>query len=125
MFYCELESNEFLFNQGDTANTYFILAEGSINLIINNVVKKVLKPGDGFGELALIFNAERSASVQANENCSFWAIERKSFRQIVQDMTNKKMKENRKFMEKVKFFRKSIENLNNHVFFYILIRKFN
>lgn len=104
MFYCEVDSESFIFKQGDQASSYFILNEGSMEIIIHDQVKKVIKSGEGFGELALLFNSERSASVKAREKCGLWGIDRGTFRKVVQDMMNKQHKENRKFMEKIKFF---------------------
>jgi len=108
MFYCEVEAQEFIFKQGDKASAYFILNDGSMQIIIHDQVKKVIKGGEGFGELALLFNAERSASVRACEKCGLWGIERHTFRKVVQEMMGKQYKENRKFLEKIKFFRKFI-----------------
>ena len=36
-------------------------------MIVNNVEKRELKLGEGFGELALLYNAPRSASILAIE----------------------------------------------------------
>ena len=104
MFYCEIEEKQCLFQQGDNASSYFIVDHGSLEIIINNDVKRVVKEGEGFGELALIFNAPRSASVRAAEKCGLWAIDRNTFRKAVEEMSSKQCKENRKFMENVNFF---------------------
>jgi cGMP-dependent protein kinase len=107
MFYCQVQPGEFIFKQGDMASAYFIINLGSMEIIIHDQVRKVIKAGDGFGELAVLFNAERSASVRAVELCGLWGIDRRTFRKVVQEMMNKQYKENRKFMEKIKFFRKT------------------
>jgi len=79
--------------------------KGNLEVIVNNKVKRELKVGDGFGELALLYNAPRSASVKAQENCNLWGIDRNSFRKAVEEMITKEYEENRKFMEVVRFFR--------------------
>jgi cGMP-dependent protein kinase 1 len=38
-----------------------------MEVIVNDKTKRELKAGDGFGELALLYNAPRSASVRALE----------------------------------------------------------
>ena len=63
-----------------------------------------MKSGEGFGELALLYNAKRSASIKALENCSLWGIDRNTFRKAVEEMANKQSKENKVFMEKVQFY---------------------
>jgi cGMP-dependent protein kinase len=104
MFYCEVEPEQFIFQQGDNASSYFIVDHGSLNIIINNEIKRTVKDGEGFGELALLFNAPRSASVKALEHCGLWGIDRNTFRKAVEEMSSKQCKENRKFMENVNFF---------------------
>lgn len=67
--------------------------------------KRELKISDGFGELALLYNAPRSASVKCFETSYLWGIERNTFRRAVEEMITKEYEENRKFMEVVRFFR--------------------
>ena len=75
-----------------------------MDIIINNDVKKRLKRGAGFGELALLYNAPRSASVKAVGKFGAWAIDRHTFRKVVEEMAQKQYQENLKFMENVKFY---------------------
>ena len=72
-----------------------------------------LGPGKSFGELALINNVRRSATVVAVEDSTFAVIKKKDFDEagIAQgliDVASKKMKETREQMEKR---RKSKEDL--------------
>lgn len=53
--------------QGDNATSFFILERGNMEVIVNEKTKRELKAGDGFGELALLYNAPRSAAVRALE----------------------------------------------------------
>ncbi len=82
----------------------FKLERGALEVIVNGKVKRELKQGDGFGELALLYNAPRSASVKALEKCQLWGIDRNTFRKAVEEMITKEYEENRKFMEVVRFF---------------------
>ena len=78
-----------------------------MEVIVNDKAKRELKTGDGFGELALLYNAPRSASVKCFETCNLWGIDRNTFRRAVEEMITKEYEENRKFMEVVRFFRKN------------------
>lgn len=80
-----------------------------MEVIVNEKTKRELKAGDGFGELALLYNAPRSATVRALEHCYLWGIDRNTFRRAVEEMITKEYEENRKFMEVVRFF----HNLTN------------
>ena len=64
-----------------------------------------LKRGDGFGELALLYSAPRSASIKAIEITRLWGIDRETFKKSVKEITTKTYKDNRSFIDNVKFFR--------------------
>ena len=82
----------------------FAAASGKLEIIINNESKKFLQKGDGFGELALLYSAPRSASVKTVERSSLWGIDRITFRNVVEDLITKEYSENRKFIDGVAFF---------------------
>ena len=111
MFYCEVGPNEYIFKQGDSASSYFILERGSLEVIVNDKFVRDLKSGEGFGELALLYNAPRSASVRTTETCYLWGIDRHTFRKAVEEMITKEYEENRKFIEAVRFFSNSTFSL--------------
>ena len=106
MFYAEINANEFIFKQGDDASSFFIVEKGSLDVIVNDKFVRTLKKGDGFGELALLYNAPRSASIKAKEHCYLWGIDRHTFRNAVEEMSTKHFEENRKFIEAVNLLRK-------------------
>jgi cGMP-dependent protein kinase len=81
---------------------------------VNGKQKRELKAYDGFGELALLYNAPRSATVKALEHSTLWGIDRDTFRKAVEEMITKEYEENRKFMEVVRFFRKDNINMINN-----------
>ncbi|CAD8186439.1 unnamed protein product [Paramecium pentaurelia] len=104
MFYCTVPDGQFVFKQGDKATSYFLIERGQCQIIINGELKKTLKSGDAFGELAMLYNAPRSASVKAVGDCAFWAIDRNTFRKVVEQQNQRNYDENREFMKKVEFF---------------------
>jgi len=42
-------------------------------------------PGDAFGELALLYNAPRAATITAKVDCILWSLDRPTFTNIVKD----------------------------------------
>ena len=46
---------------------------------------KVYHPGEGFGELALLYNAPRAATITACEQSTVWKLDRDTFNHIVKD----------------------------------------
>jgi cAMP-dependent protein kinase regulator len=46
---------------------------------------KAYEPGDAFGELALLYNAPRAATIKAKTKCLLWVLDRSTFNYIVKD----------------------------------------
>jgi cAMP-dependent protein kinase regulator len=51
---------------------------------------KNYEPGEAFGELALLYNAPRAATIIANETSVLWGLDRATFNHIVKDSAAKK-----------------------------------
>ena len=45
---------------------------------------KSLKAGEGFGELALLYDIDRPSSDEAREDLGMWVIDKASFRESVE-----------------------------------------
>lgn len=61
-------------------------------------------PGTSFGELALMYNSPRAATVRAVTHVKLFALDRITFRQIMADATSKKRRLHEQFLEKVPLF---------------------
>lgn len=95
-----------------------------MEVIVNEKSKRELKAGDGFGELALLYNAPRSASVKALDHCNLWGIDRNTFRRAVEEMITKEYEENRKFMEVVRFFHNLTNEQKDAIAAVLIVQKF-
>ena len=62
-----LNPGSIIFEQDSPGNTFFIIATGKVEVIVNNKRKNILKAGDSFGELALLHGTLRSASIKTIE----------------------------------------------------------
>lgn len=51
--------------------------------------KKYLERGVAFGELALIYNAPRSAGLKAKGDCYVWGLQRRVFKKVLMEMNSK------------------------------------
>lgn len=62
---------------------------------------KTYQPGEAFGELALLYNAPRAATITANEECTLWKLDRDTFTYIVKDASIKKRQKYEELLGKV------------------------
>ncbi|CAK8694920.1 unnamed protein product [Clavelina lepadiformis] len=77
-----------LFSQGDEGRSWYIILRGSVNVsILGKGVVCTLREGDDFGDLALINEAPRAASIVLAENdCQFLKVEKFDFVRILKDV---------------------------------------
>jgi len=97
--------------QGEAGDCLYVVEQGELNCFkkfSKDGEDKFLKtygPGDAFGELALLYNAPRAATVKAKAKCTLWALDRETFNHIVKEAAQKKR-------EKYESFLKSVEILS-------------
>jgi cGMP-dependent protein kinase len=124
LFYCTCAKDEYVFKQGDNPSCFFIVYEGLVAVEIGGVEKKRIKPSEGFGELALLYSAPRSASIKAVQDTGFYAIESKTFKKVVEEVTTKQFRENREFLNGVDFFNSMTDTQKDAIAGVIMTQKF-
>lgn len=98
------EPGHVIIKQGDEGDNFYILHEGECEFFISGVSKGTGGPGTSFGELALMYNSPRAATVKAVTEVKLFALDRITFRQIMADATSKKRRLHEQFLEKVPLF---------------------
>ncbi len=99
----KLQPNTTLFKKGDKGNYFYIIKEGNLELIAE-YGKKILKKDETFGELALIQNKERTATVKSINYCILYLINGKLFREIVSKINEDELLERLNFLKAISIF---------------------
>lgn len=65
----KFDKGEEIIHQGDDTKNVFFLIEGDAKVIVKDKEVGSIKPKQAFGELSVISNQKRNATVIANETC--------------------------------------------------------
>ena len=103
---------EVVIQQGDDGDNFYIVENG--NLDCEKLLKpddekatwlKEYKPGESFGELALLYNAPRAATITAKTEVELWSLDRNTFNHIIKTSIQKKREKYDDFLEKVEILK--------------------
>lgn len=104
---CWYKPGENVIKQGDNGEILYVVESGELDcykLFGGNAEEthlKVYKPGEAFGELALLYNAPWAATINAKTDSLLWGLDWNTFNHIVKDSAiwNRQMYE--EFLKKV------------------------
>ncbi|KNE65375.1 cAMP-dependent protein kinase regulatory subunit [Allomyces macrogynus ATCC 38327] len=113
----KVAAGEAVIRQGGVGDYFYIVETGTLDVYVarNGVEAKVFDygPGGSFGELALMYNAPRAATVTATSDAVLWALDRVTFRRILMDHTSRKRRMYEAFLEEVPLL-SSLEPYERH-----------
>jgi cAMP-dependent protein kinase regulator len=101
------KEGDVIIKEGDQGDCMYVLDQGSLNctkVFAGKTEPTFLKeyhPGEGFGELALLYNAPRAATITANSDYVIWKLDRDTFNHIVKDAASKKREKYDNFLRSV------------------------
>ena len=79
-----LSAGETLFKEGEPGDLMYVLMSGTAEITVHNKVVEIAEVGAIFGEMAMIDDLTRSATVVAKTDCRILPIERKRFNFLIQ-----------------------------------------
>lgn len=87
---CTYPRNKVIFFQAEEGDNFYVIKSGSVKVYRlaedgREVILDIFKPGDFFGEMALLDDNHRSATVQTREPTVLLAMNRQLFRRLIQE----------------------------------------
>jgi CRP/FNR family cyclic AMP-dependent transcriptional regulator len=84
----EFPKNAFVITDGDSSDSLYVIERGKTKVFLidengKEIILNMLGPGEYFGELALLDDAPRSASVMTLTPCRFTIISKSQFQQCI------------------------------------------
>ena len=72
-------AGEVVIHQGDSGDRFYAVADGAFDVVMSAVLMRTVRRGEGFGEVALLADVPRTATVTATQPGHLLAIERGPF----------------------------------------------
>jgi len=70
---------EAIVTQGESGKRFYLIAAGEVEVDVDGAVLRIQVEGECFGEVALLNDVPRTATVTAREGCQLLALERQDF----------------------------------------------
>jgi CRP/FNR family cyclic AMP-dependent transcriptional regulator len=79
----EVPEGKVLTRQGESGREFFVIIEGEVSVAKDGSEIRTMGPGDFFGEIALLEDRPRTATVTAKTPLRFFVLTRQSFRSLL------------------------------------------
>lgn len=83
MFEKRVSNGDIVIRQGDPGDNFYVVDSGHFDIFVNDVKKGEASIGSSFGELALMYNTPRAATIVATKDSALWAVDRITFRKTI------------------------------------------
>uniref|UniRef100_A0A0N5A6A8 cGMP-dependent protein kinase n=1 Tax=Parastrongyloides trichosuri TaxID=131310 RepID=A0A0N5A6A8_PARTI len=108
MYEMRVKAGEWVIREGDPGDRVFVIGEGQLEVSRENQLLSTIGPGIVMGELAILYNCTRTASVRAISDVLLWVLDRQVFQMITMRMGMERHNQLMNFLKKISIF----ENLN-------------
>ena len=105
MFCRHVETGDMVIEQGDDGDNFYVIESGTYDISVNKQRVASYEEKGSFGELALMYNQPRAATVQAKTVGKLWALDRLTFRRIVLKSAFEKRKMYEQLLENMPMFK--------------------
>ncbi|CAN8019514.1 unnamed protein product [Ixodes persulcatus] len=105
------EAGTLVIRERDVGSHLYVSAEGELEVEKEDRVLGRMGPGKAFGELAILYNCTRTASVKAVTKAKVWVLDRRVFQAIMMKTGLQRQEENIQFLRSVPL----LQTLSNEV----------
>ncbi len=98
----EVPEGKVLCREGETAREFFVIIEGEVGVAKRGEEIRTLTNGDFFGEIGLLEDVPRTATVTAKTPVRYFVLTRQSFRSLLDHQSEIERKVMRAFADRVR-----------------------
>ncbi|XP_010017349.1 PREDICTED: cGMP-dependent protein kinase 2 isoform X5 [Nestor notabilis] len=100
MYERTFQQGSYVIRQGEPGNHIFVLKESNLEVFSGKLLSSI-PVWTAFGELAILYNCTRTASVKAITNVKTWALDREVFQNIMRVTAQTRQEQYRNFLRSV------------------------
>lgn len=105
----EFDSKTEVIREGDEGDCLYVVGSGTLQC--SRITKanaaptfvRTYQPGEVFGELSLLYNTPRAATITTNEECTLWRLDRETFNHILRDSSAKRRQKYEQILKQIPF----------------------
>ena len=105
MFCREVNEGDIIIEQGDDGDNFYVIESGVYDIHVNKQKVGAYDNRGSFGELALMYNMPRAATIISTSKGKLWALDRITFRRIVLKSAFEKRKMYEQLLENMPMFK--------------------
>nr|XP_041631618.1 cGMP-dependent protein kinase 1 isoform X2 [Drosophila kikkawai] len=109
------KKHSLIIREHEDGSEIYVSAEGQYDVIRAGQLVGSFGPATVFGELAILYNAPRQATIKASTDARVWKIARETFRAIMQISGSKEREENLQFLRSAPFLQELDQSLLHKV----------
>ena len=79
------QRNEYVIREGEPGSALFVVNKGTLEVQNSEGVLGMMSPGILFGELAVLYNCTRTASVRTMDEVEVWTLDRRLFQIVMKN----------------------------------------
>ncbi|XP_055550777.1 cGMP-dependent protein kinase, isozyme 1 [Wyeomyia smithii] len=111
MYSREYRTGEYVIHEGHAGSHLYVSDAGEFEVVKDGRLLGLMGPGKAFGELAILYNCTRTASIRVICDSRVWVLDRRVFQQIMMRTGMQRIEENVSFLRSVPL----LKNLSNDV----------
>ncbi|XP_030384055.1 cGMP-dependent protein kinase, isozyme 1 [Scaptodrosophila lebanonensis] len=111
MYPLSIGKGEFVIREGEVGAHLYVSASGEFEVVQQGKVLHKMGPGKAFGELAILYNCTRTASIRVVSDARVWVLDRRVYQQIMTRSGLQRLENSVHFLKSVPLLRNLSEEL--------------
>eukprot|EP01114_Cavostelium_apophysatum_P007490 TRINITY_DN1959_c0_g1_i2.p1 TRINITY_DN1959_c0_g1~~TRINITY_DN1959_c0_g1_i2.p1 ORF type:complete len:732 (+),score=190.57 TRINITY_DN1959_c0_g1_i2:112-2307(+) len=102
--------NDIIVSEGDIGSEMFFISQGEVEVVVREKVVGTLDEGNFFGEIAILFESKRTASIRAKTYCDLFVLRKADLDKVLKSFPEEKIS-----ITEMGEIRISKDSLRNHI----------